>query len=267
MLKETELFFQELVAENRPARNLIDSDFSYLNRRIAEHYGIRGIEGEHYRRVKLPANSVRGGLLTQASILKITANGTVTSPVKRGAFVLATLLGRPPNPPPADIGSIEPDTRGTTTIRETLAAHRNVESCAKCHQHIDPPGFALECFDPIGGYRTRYRSTEKGTRPKGTLFGRSIREYKDGPRVDSSGVTSEGIAFAGIREFKRHLLTQEEDVARNLISKLMVYATGGEIQFADREELDQLVDQSRKDGFPIRSMIHQVVQSKIFRNK
>ncbi|MFM1561299.1 MAG: DUF1592 domain-containing protein [Roseibacillus sp.] len=267
MLRESELFFQELIVENLPVRNLIDSEFTYLNGRLARHYGIRGLTGEQFRKVSLPADSVRGGFLTQASVLKVTANGTVTSPVKRGAFVLATLLGKPPSPPPADVGSIEPDTRGTTTIRETLDAHRNVKSCARCHREIDPPGFALECFDPIGGYRTRYRSTGKGDWSKRILFGRRVYEYKEGRQVDATGVTAGGKQFAGIRDFKRLLLAQEEDVARNLLSNLMVYATGGEIQFADREELDELLERSREDQYPIRTMIHQVVQSEIFNNK
>lgn len=267
MLKETRLFFRELIAENLPARNLIDSSFTFLNRRIAEHYGIHGIAGEEFRRVALPRSHIRGGLMTQASVLKVTANGTVTSPVKRGNFVLSTLLGTPASSPPADIGSIEPDTRGTTTIREILDKHRNTARCATCHRQIDPPGFALESFDPIGGFRTRYRSTGKGDRPNRKLRGRPVRGYRLGPSVDSSGVTEEGKEFAGIREYKRLLLSREKDVARNLVSNLIVYATGGKIQFADREQLDQLVERLQAENYPVRSMIHQVVQSRMFRNK
>ena len=267
MLRETELFFQTLIAENLPTRNLIDSDFTFLNRRLAEHYGIAGVEDESFRRVSLPKGGVRGGLLTQASILKVTANGTTTSPVKRGAFVLTRLLGRPPNPPPPNIGSIEPDTRGATTIRETLDKHRNLATCAACHQLIDPPGFALESFDPIGGFRTRYRSTDKGDRPERLLFGRAIHEYREGQPVDASGVTADGAAFADIREFKQLVLAQEATVARNLITNLLVYATGGEIQFADRDEVERLVETARTDGFRVRDIIHHVVQSPIFRNK
>jgi hypothetical protein len=256
-----------LVVENLPVRNLIDSEFSFLNRRLAEHYGMTGVRGEQFRKLVLPEDGVRGGLLTQASVLKVTANGTVTSPVKRGAFVLTKLLGRVPSPPPPEIGSIDPDTRGTTTIRETLDAHRNVQSCARCHREIDPPGFALECFDPIGGFRTRYRSSGKGDWSERKLFGRRVYEYKEGPAVDASGVTAEGRTFKGIRDFKRLLLTQEEEVARNALSNLIVYATGGKIQFADRDEINQLVQRSREEEFCLRTMIHMVVQSQIFRNK
>lgn len=267
MVRETEMFFQALIAENLPVRNLIDSDFTFVNRRLAEHYSIAGVEDESFRRVSLPKNGVRGGLLTQASMLKVTANGTTTSPVKRGAFVLRNLLGQPPSPPPPNVGSIEPDTRGATTIRETLDKHRNLASCAACHQLIDPPGFALESFDPIGGFRTRYRSTDKGDRPERLLFGRAIHEYREGQPVDASGMTADGTAFAGIRDFKRLLLAQEATVARNLITNLLVYATGGEIQFADRDEVDRLVEAARADDFRVRDILHQVVQSRIFRNK
>jgi hypothetical protein len=267
MLRETRAFFRELINRDLSVRNLIDSNFTFLNRRLAEHYGLPNIEREHFRRVTLPADSVRGGLLTHASILKVTANGTVTSPVKRGNFVLSKLLGTPPNPPPPGIGSIEPDTRGTTTIRETLDAHRNVEACANCHRHIDPPGFAMECFDPIGGYRTRYRSTGKGDWPQRKLFGRRIWEYKEGLPVDASGVTADGNSFDGIRDFKRHLLLQTDQVARNVTSLLIVYATGGEIEFADREELDRIVRETAAENYPLRTILHKIVQSRLFRNK
>lgn len=267
MLKETRLFFREMIAEDLPARNLIDSNFAFLNRRLARHYGFPGIEGEQFRRVALPRSRIRGGLMTQASILKVTANGTVTSPVKRGAFVLTTLLGTPPSSPPPDIGSIEPDTRGTTTIRETLNKHRNTAACASCHRHIDPPGFALECFDPIGGYRTRYRSTDKGSHSGHKIRGRWVHEYKLGRPVNSSGVTEDGKKFNGIREYKKILLSREEDVARNLVSNLIEYSTGGRIQFADRAEIDQIVSELKADGYRVRSMIHKVIRSQIFRNK
>ena len=267
MLQETERFFRELIDRNLSVRNLIDSDFTFLNRRLAEHYGIAGVKREHMRRVALPDDSVRGGLLTQASILKVTANGTVTSPVKRGYFVLATLLGTPPRPPPPGIAAIEPDTRGTTTIRETLDAHRNVKACAICHRKIDPPGFALECFDPIGGFRTRYRSTEKGDWPDRKLFGRRIYEYKEGLPVDASGVTADGTSFNGIREFKEYLLKQTDQVAHHVISQLVVYSTGGEIQFADLEEIDRIARETRDQDYPVRTIIHEVVQSRLFRNK
>lgn len=266
MLEETKLFFTHLIWDDRRVRDLIDTDYAFVNRRLAKHYGIAGVEGLDFQKVTLPENSPRGGILTQASILKVTANGTNTSPVPRGNFVLANLLGTPPNPPPPGIGSIEPDTRGTTTIREELAAHRNVESCASCHQHIDPPGFALESFDPIGGFRSRYRASE-GDRPTGKLWGRPIREYRFGPAVDASGTTASGEAFSDIREFKKLLLRKEDQVAQHFIRQLIVYATGVEIQFADREELEKVFAESKANEHRVRGIIHSVVQSQIFRNK
>ncbi len=252
VLPETELFFAELIKENLGVRNFIDSDFTFVSRPLANHYNIPGVWGQQMRKVTLPENSPRGGILTQASILKVTADGTSTSPVKRGNFIVTNLLGQPPSPPPSDLVIEEPDTRGTTTIREQLDKHRDVESCSGCHNHIDPPGFALESFDPVGGFRTRYKT-------------RNWREK--GPEVDASGITEDGEPFSGIREFKGLLLAQEDDVARHFISQLVSYATGGEIQFADREELSQIVKQARANGYPVRSIIHHIAQSKLFRNK
>ena len=242
--------------------NLIDSEFTFLNRRLAEHYAIPDITGQHFRRVELSAESPRGGLLTQAAVLKTTANGTTTSPVTRGNFVLTNFLGTPPSPPPPAVGSIEPDTRGKTTIREILAAHRTIETCNQCHREIDPPGFALESFDPIGGFRTTYRASGGGLR---SLF--SGKKYGQGPAVDASGVTADGKPFSGIKEFKQHLLAQQDQIAKHFISQLLVYATGGEIEFADRAEIDAISKRSGEHGFRLKDIVHAIVQSKIFRNK
>ena len=267
MLEETRRFFAELIWDDRGVRELIDSDFTFLNRRLAEHYDIPGIDGLEYQKVVLPEGSPRGGLLTQASLLKITANGTNTSPVPRGSFILSKLLGTPPNPPPPGVGSVEPDTRGTTTIREELDAHRNVASCNRCHVHIDPPGFALESFDPIGGYRTRYRSTGEGDKPTERLFGRPIREYRLGQPVDASGITPDGTYFTGITEYKQWLMQHQDQIPRHFLSQLIAYSTGAEIQFADRPALEAMLQESSDKGYGIRSLIHAVVQSKLFRNK
>lgn len=257
--RETVAFFKELVDENLSVANLIDSDFIFVSRRLAQHYGIDGVVGQHLQKIELPEGSCRGGLLTQASVLKITANGTTTSPVTRGDFVLRSLLGTPAPPPPEDVAAIEPDTSGATTIRETLDRHSNVTDCAVCHREIDPPGFALESFDPIGGFRTHYRAR----------IDRAFAyvQYKEGPQVDSSGITKEGVQFSGVGDFKKYLLTKQEQVAKNLISQLIVYSTGGEIQFADRDELKTIAERTREKRFPLRTIIHEVVQSSIFRNR
>src|SRR6185503_14887423 len=189
--------------------NFIDSDFSMLNERLAQHYGIPGVEGLHLRRVSLPKGSHRGGLLGQAAILKITANGTTTSPVMRGVWVLENLLGQRPPPPPADVPVIEPDIRGAVTVREQLAKHRAVDSCASCHRRIDPPGFALENFDVIGGWREFYRSAGDGEPIALKVKGDPIT-YRKGPIVDASGVAFGDKSFQNIDEFKELLLEQKE---------------------------------------------------------
>ena len=268
MLAETREFFAHLIDENLSVANLIDSDFTFLNRRLAEHYGIKGVEGEEMRKVKLPTTSIRGGILTQASIAKVTANGTVTTPVKRGNFVLTNLLGLPPSPPPPGVGSIEPDTRGATTIRETLEKHKSVEACAVCHRQIDPPGFAMECFDPVGSYRARYRNSKGVTREINVGLRFLHKDYELGHPVDTSGVTEDGFPFQDIRGYKQHLKeTSTEQVARNVVSKLIAFATGGEIEFADREEVERILEATQEDGYPLRSLIHQVVASRLFRNR
>ncbi len=265
LAQETQLFLTELIAENLGVGQLIDADFTFLNVRLAKHYGVLGVEGYEMRKVTLPADSPRGGLLTQASILKITANGTTTSPVPRGNFVLANVLGQPAPPPPPGVAGLEPDTRGTTTIREQLEAHRSNPVCGSCHRVIDPPGFALESFDPIGGFRTNYRASG-GTQMFGDF--EVPLPYKEGPAVDPRSVTPDGHAFAGIEEYKRILLEQQLDqVARHLTSQLVVFGTGAEIDFADRQVVEEILGNGRDDGFPIRTLIHDVAQSDLFRSR
>ena len=267
MFRETELFLAELVDDNLGVGQLIDTDFTFLNRRLAEHYDIPGVVGQQMRKVTLPADSPRGGLLTQASIHKITANGTSTSPIPRGNFVLANLLGTPAPPPPPGVGTVESDTRGATTIREQLDAHRASPVCANCHRTIDPPGFALEAFDLIGGFRTRYRISGGPDIDAGGGF-TVPAPYAEGPPVDASGVTPGGDPFAGIEGYKRLLLDQEVDqVARHIVSSLLVFATGAEVEFADRDAVEGIVDRGRADGHPVRTMIHEVVQSDLFRQR
>lgn len=269
MRAETPAFFRELVEKNLSAANIVDSDFAMLNQRLAEHYGIPNVFGPAFRRVPLPPESRRGGFLTQASVLKVTANGTVTSPVKRGAWVLRKIIGQPPEPPPADVPAIEPDVRGTTTIREMLAAHRSNATCAACHASIDPPGFALENFDVIGGWQTRYRSlNEDGAQVdmKDTYFGRNVR-YTWGPPVDATGETASGRAFADIDDYRKLLLEDPRAIARNMVTQLVTYATGAPIEFADRAAVEQILDRTTDTRYGMRSLIHEVVQSPLFQTK
>ncbi len=267
MLAETREFFAHLIEENLSVENLVNSDFTFLNRKLAEHYGIENVAGEKMRKVTLDPMSVRGGILTHASIAKVTANGTVTTPVKRGNFVLTNLLGLPPNPPPPSVGSIEPDTRGATTIRETLLKHQSVEACAVCHRRIDPPGFALECFDPVGTFRDRYRNSKGIKRELNAGLRFLHKDYNPGLRVDTSGTTEEGLRFKGIRDYKKHLRQSTEQVARNFIFRLIAFSTGGEVVFADREVVERILRETQKDGYPLRTLIHQVIASRLFTDR
>ncbi|TLD68676.1 DUF1592 domain-containing protein [Phragmitibacter flavus] len=267
MVTESQEFFRELLTKNLPITNIIHSDFVMVNSRLAEHYNLPNVRGEQFRKVSLPPDSPRGGVITQAAVLKVTANGTTTSPVMRGTWVMKRLLGQPPQPPPANVGSIEPDTRGATTIRELLDKHRNVASCMGCHSKIDPPGFALENFDVIGGYRDRYRSQEKGDQPPGKFEGRSIWQYKLGPAVDSSGILPDGRTFTSIHDFKKLLLTQQEQITRALASKLLTYATGAGITFADRQPVEEILHRTTQQGSGLRTLIHEIVASPTFQTK
>jgi mono/diheme cytochrome c family protein len=223
--EETRLYFAEMLRADLPARAVVASDFTFLNDRLAAHYGLPPVGGLTLRRVALPPEGPRGGLLTQASVLKVTANGTATSPVLRGAWVMERIVGTPLPPPPPGVPAVEPDTRGATTIREQLAKHRSVASCAVCHAKIDPPGFALESFDVFGGWRQRYRALGDGEPVPG--FGKNGQpfQFHRARPVDPSGTLPGGRAFRDVRELKRLLLADERQLARNLVGQLVTYAT------------------------------------------
>lgn len=268
MIAESRLYFADLIAGNGPARNVIDADYTFVDERLARHYGIPGVVGPTFERVSLPERSPYGGILTQASVLKVTANGTVTSPVLRGVYVMEKLLGDHPSPPPPSVPAVEPDIRGAATIRELLAKHREDASCASCHQKIDPPGFALESFDVMGRWRDNYRSLGEGSeRIEGV--GRSGNEFVHfiGTDVDASGVTPQGDPFDDILQFKALLLEDEEVIARNVTEQLLVYATGAPVGFADRDEVAAILEQTEESEYGVRSIIHAIVQSPLFREK
>lgn len=262
--RETEHFFNEILSNDRSLTEFVDSDWGFLNQRLAQHYGIADVTGGQLHRVKLPADSHRGGVLTQAAIMKVTADGSRTSPVLRGKWVLDRIAGLPPDPPPPNTPAIDPDVRGTTTIREQLDKHRNIAACAACHQHIDPPGFALESFDAIGGWREFYRGTGGDRVELANYPGRMVMR---GPDVEAHGQSADGRPFKNIDEYKQILLSDKDQLARNLAAKLIIYATGADIQFADREVIEQLVAKSRADGYGLRSLLHDVVQSRLFETK
>jgi len=265
MVRETRRFVREMIRSDLPIANIVDSDFAFLNEHLARHYGVAGVEGGELRKVKLPSGSPRGGILTQASILKISSDGFTTSPVKRGVWVLERILGTPPPPPPPDAGSIEPDTRGAVTIRQQLEKHRRNESCANCHQGIDPPGFALESFDVMGGFRTQYRSLEGGEKET-LLRGPLGYQIRTALSVDSSGEIA-GRQFSDIYEFKRILEEEERQIARNILNRLLVHATGAVATFSDREVIEALLDANEADGYGMRSLILSILETPMFLRK
>jgi hypothetical protein len=267
-LEETRLFFAELLNADLPARNVVASDFTFLNERLADHYGIRGVSGVPFRKVKLPPDSLRGGLMTQASVLKVTANGTTTSPVLRGHWITERILGRETPPPPPTVEAVEPDIRGAVTIRQQLEKHRANASCAACHSKMDPPGFALESFDVMGGYRDRYRAvSDKAPPVKGFGMNGQPFAFHYALPVDSAGTLPDGRPFKNVRELKKLLAQDEVPIARNLVRQLTVFATGAPVRFSDREEIEKILDAAKSRRYGVRSIVRAIVQSELFRNK
>jgi hypothetical protein len=265
---ETHLFVHELFNRNLPARTIVDSDFTFLNERLAKHYGIPGVTGAVMRKVALPKDSVRGGILTQASVLKVTANGTTTSPVLRGVWIMERILGYH-IVQPTGIPAIEPDIRGAVTIRQQLDKHRADATCNSCHRTIDPPGFALESFDVMGGWRDRYRAFAENAKPEpGIGLSGQPFTFHYGLPVDSAGVLTDGRTFKDIREFKRLLLDHEDaTVARNLVSQLVTYGTGAPVGFSDRKPVQEILDKTRGSGYGVRDIVQGIVASDLFRDK
>jgi hypothetical protein len=267
MVRETRLFFDEVLRHDLSLLNFVDSDFAILNARLARHYGIDGVAGGAMRKVPLPPGGVRGGVMTQAAVLKVTANGTNTSPVPRGVFVLDRIMGRPSPPPPQNVPAIEPDTRGATTIREQLAKHRNLGACASCHQKIDPPGYALENFDVIGGWRDNYRVIAKGFNDRVKDRDGNSQPFAKGPKVEAGDTLPDGRKFEDVAGFKRLLLQDKDGLARAMAERLLVYGTGHGLEFADRDAVRSVLEQVREKGYGFRALVHEVVQSRTFRNK
>jgi len=267
MPRETEAFLHELIAGNHPASAIVKSDFTMINDRMAEHYGIDGVAGSQFRKVALPANSWRGGFLSQGSVMKVSANGSATSPVVRGVYVMERILGITPTPPPPNIPGVEPDVRGVSSLRELLDKHRNVASCASCHNHIDPLGFALESFDVTGMRRDRFRNRSKGgEKVNAVVRGRKV-VYRLGPAVDSSGKFLDGSSYRDFRAYRDYLAKHDDRLARAFAGKLLTFATGRELGFSDRAELDRIVADTAQNKHRLRDLLHRVIASEIFLNK
>jgi hypothetical protein len=261
-VKEATLFFDEMLKNDLPLMNFVASDFTFVNARLAKHYGIPGVAGMEMRKVALPPEIHRGGVMTMASVLKVTANGTTTSPILRGAWVLERILGTPPPKPPEDVEAIEPDIRGATTIRAQLAKHRQVESCASCHSKIDPPGFALESFDVIGGWREKYRALSNNGEKDSQ--GRRVRA---GPAVDPADALPDGRRFRDIDEYKKLLLDDKDQLARGLTEKLLAYSTGAAPTKTDKSAVEAIVRNVRDKKYGFKTLIHEIVQSPMFQTK
>lgn len=254
MLNETRQFLQSLIARDATATELINADYTFLNSRLARYYGIDGVAGDELQRVSLSPQSHRGGLMAQGAILKVTANGTNTSPVLRGVWISERILGTPIPAPPENVPAVEPDIRGAKTIREQLQRHLSDTACSGCHYKIDPPGYALENFDAAGRWRDHYLRTEKGKLRKGT-------------EVDASFTLPDGRPFGGFDEFRRLLCSDAKPIARNFVEKLMVYGTGAPIQFADRDAVDQIVNSTKSFDYGLRSLLYATVSSNTFLSK
>ena len=255
MVQETRRFIKTLISENVPAHQLIDAKFTWLNNRLADYYELdHKIEDDQWRRVALGDHPHRGGLLTHGSVLKVTANGTDSSPVVRGVWLCDRILGVPIPDPPESVPAIEPDIRGAKTVREILEKHRSQSECASCHLRIDPSGFALEHFDPAGRWRDNYLVRKGGS-------------FRTGPKVDSAYQMPDGRPFESFQQFRELAADNDDQVARSFAAKLLTYATGREMTFADRKALDQIVVQTADEQYGLRSVIEASVTSPIFLNK
>lgn len=240
--RETELFVDYVIQQDRPVAELITARYTFLNKRLADHYGIPGVQHPDLRRVDLPQDSPRGGLLGHGSLLAITSHPDRTSPVLRGKWVLTNLLGTPPPPPPDNVPALEAEKPGTKapTLREQLSEHRANPACASCHDMIDPAGFALENFDAIGRWRDRDNSWNP---------------------IDSAAVLPDGTRVRGVDDLKRALVAKPERFATTIAERLLTYALGRGIEYYDAPSVRKIVSESAKDEYRIRSLIVNVARS------
>jgi hypothetical protein len=253
MKRETQMFMRHLLDTNESLVRFLDADYTFINQPLATLYGLGQIstpeQAHEFRRVSL-TDRRRGGLLGQGSVLTVSANGVETSPVIRGVWLLDNLLGTPPSPPPDNVPPIDPDVRGAKSMRDILTKHRDNPGCMDCHQKIDPLGFALENFDPIGAWRTNYQLGKR-----------------QGPPIDSSGELPGGQSFKDVADLKKILVARKDQFARMLSEKLLSYACGRRIEAMDRPQIDHLLTDLAKDNDGLRRLIELVVTSKTFRTK
>lgn len=250
MRTEVEMAFDYVMREDRSVLELVDANYTFLNDKLATHYGITGVTGDSFRRVDLPADSMRGGILTDGAVLVVTSNPTRTSPVKRGLFVLDNILGTPPPPPPPDVPALEEAKKGADghepTLRELLSAHRSSPLCSSCHSRMDPLGLAFENFNAMGMWRD-----QEAKQP-----------------IQAAGELATGEKFANVRELK-HVITHERrfDYYRCLTEKLMTYALGRGLEYYDMTTVDQIVAQLEKDGGRFSTLLNGIIQSAAFQRQ
>ncbi len=252
MRGESEAFFEHILRNDLSVMDFLSSDYLVINERLARYYDIRNVKGDHFRPVKMPASMQRGGLVTQASILSITSNGTRTSPVRRGVWILERLLGDPPPPPPPNVGEIPSSAdqgRKRVTVRKRLQIHRTNPQCARCHDKIDPLGFALENFDHAGSWRER-----EGRR-------------RDSPPIDASAQLPDGTKFNGVEGLQAQLLKRKSQFLQCLSRKMYTYALGRELGYADEPVIKEAVRYMRAKRMTLRSLLHHVVSSRVFHRK
>ena len=250
MRLEPEMVFASIVKEDGSVADLLDSDWTFLNDRLAKHYGVPGVTGKEMRRVKLPTDSPRGGLITMGSVLVVTSNPTRTSPVKRGQFILDNILGMPTPPPPADVPALEEADKAFNghepTVREALQVHRDSALCRSCHARMDPLGFSLENFNPMGMWRTKERGQE----------------------IDASGQLITGETFHDVRDLKRILKTNHRtDFYRCLTEKVMTYALGRGLEYYDVDAVDRIVDRLEKSDGRFSALLTGVIESAPFQER
>jgi len=243
MRREPELFFEAILKEDRSIFDLLDADFTFVNERLAQHYGIAGVTGTDFQRVKLE-DQRRGGILTMAGVLTISSNPTRTSPVKRGKWILENILGTPPPPPAPDAGDLETQ-QLKGTLRQQMEQHRVNPSCAVCHQRMDPLGFAFENFDGIGAWRDR--------------------DGKD--PIDPSGTLPDGQKFKGPAELKQILKKKDELFRHCLTEKMLTYALGRGLEYYDKCAVDDICSQLQKNKDSLSSLIVGIVQSEPFQKR
>jgi hypothetical protein len=246
--RETKLFFESVIRENRSVVDLLDADYTYLNERLARHYGMPGIFGERFRRVPLPPDSPRRGLLGKGSVLMATSYPNRTSPVIRGKWILENIFGAPPPPPPPNVPSLkdERDPRKVLPMREQLAAHRANPVCASCHAQMDQLGFSLENFDAIGEWRDSYMS---------------------GARVDASGQLPDGTKFNGPSDLRQLLVTHSDEFVTTMIEKMLTYALGRGLEASDAPAVRKIKRDAARESYRFGSLIYAIVTSTPFQMK